>query len=151
VITAQPMDVAGPLPAPRCFRTFADAIADATSGTVRLDEDAHTLSRSELRLGRAWRTSTVLGIEYDKASYGGWSYVIQGAGDSGCRLGARYKVPTLPGTRNNAISSARAFGGCKSRHFSGPNLTGTSHLCSCASMGLMDNQTSSIRFTSTGN
>src|SRR3954451_18845732 len=46
VITAQPMDVAGPLPAPRCFRTFADAIADATSGTVRLDEDAHTLSRS---------------------------------------------------------------------------------------------------------
>lgn len=94
--------------------------------------------------------ATVIGIEYETSGFGGWSYLIQSTSPEGCKTGYTYKVPTLPANRDNKISSARSYTGCKSRHFSGTNMTGSTYLCGCSQMGAMNDQTSSIRFSSSG-
>jgi hypothetical protein len=156
VVTVAPVENASgkPLPAPRCFATFAEAIWEATEGRVQLPADATTVDQETLDMGLGGNgfetvSATVIGIEYQHRDYYGWSYVIQSTKVQGC-AGYSYRVPTLPANRNNEISSAKAFASCKSSHFSGTNMTGSRYLCVCAQMGTMNDQTSSIFFSRTG-
>lgn len=156
VVTAVQVGVVSPAsnaPA-RCFATFAEAIAEATNGAVMLPPDADTLEQEMLDVGYppmpgGSLTATVIGIEYEHKYFGGWTYVIQSTNVRGCN-GYNYRVPSLPSARNNEISSAKTYAGCKSSHFSGSNLTGARYLCGCAQMGSMNDQTSSIFFSATG-
>lgn len=146
-----------PVPGPRCFPTFAEAVAEATNGAVRLPANARTLEQSDLDAGRtlaqpASNMATVIGIEYENSQFGqtgGWSFVIQSTNSRGC-AGYSYRLSSLPSSRDNAISSAKSYSGCRSAHFSGINLSGSKYLCSCTSMGTMNNRTSSIKFSSSG-
>jgi len=156
VVTAVEVGSPAPAAAPRCYATFADAIAAATNGRVRLPADAQTVDQRTLddktgigSNGLQTGSSIVIGIEYQHKDFGGWSYVIQSTNGRGC-YGYSYRVPSLPSNRNNEISSARSYGGCKSGHYSGTNMTGSRYLCGCSQMGAMNDQTSSILFSATG-
>ena len=156
VVTVAPLGnlPAEPVRAPRCFATFAEAIADATEGRVVLPDDATTVDQETLNSdlggnGVETVSATVIGIEYQHKYFGGWSYVIQSTKPQGC-YGYSYRVPSLPTNRNNQISSARTYAWCKSSHFSGTNMTGSRYLCGCSQMGVMNDQTSSIYFSATG-
>jgi hypothetical protein len=153
VITAVATNDPTPMPAPRCFATFAEAIAEATNGLVQLPTDARTVDQQTLDgigpNGLETTTGSVIGIEYQHKNFGGWSYIIQSTNSHGCN-GYTYLVPSLPSSRNNQISSARSYTGCKSNHYSGAYLTGSRWLCGCSQMGFMNDQTSSIYFSSTG-
>ena len=154
VVTAVEVGNDAALPAPRCFETFAEAIAEATDGRVLLPKDAQSVDQDTLDDGidpdgLESSLATVIGIEYEHKSFGGWSYVIQSTNSRGC-VGYSYRVSTLPGSRNNAISSARTYGGCRSAHYSGTYFTGSRYLCGCAQMGTMNDKTSSIFFSATG-
>ena len=147
---------AGPVPPAECFATFAEAIAAATGGRVRLAADARTVDQTTLDAaapmfapGSIEPSATIIGIEYEHKNFGGWSYVIQSTNWRGC-AGYSYRISSLPSGRNNEISSARTYASCKSNHYSGTNLTGSRYLCGCSQMGAMNDQTSSIFFSSTG-
>jgi hypothetical protein len=152
VVSAMEVNKAGPVAAPRCFRTFAAAVAAATNGRVKLPPDATTVDEATLNSGPESPNSTsatVIGIEYEHKYFAGWSYIIQSTNQHGC-YGYSYRIPSLPSNRNNEISSALTYNGCKSSHYSGTNLTGSRYLCGCSQMGSMNDQTSSIFFSRTG-
>jgi hypothetical protein len=141
--------------APECFDSFAAAISFATDGTVRLPAWATTVTQAQLDTGRATDrpAATVIGIESSSPSFGGTDWIISqanGCNDGGAEVWVRSDLTGNP--MNNAISSAQAFAGCKSRHFDLPSFAGSSILCgpSCSSMGTMDNRTTSIRWSATG-
>lgn len=147
-------DPGRPVPAPRCYATFAESVAAATNGRVVLPANATTVTQEQLDsggLGNDLETTsaTVLGIEYDTKDFKGWSYLIQTTNPRGC-YGYSYKVSTLPSNRDNKISAARTYNGCKSSHYSERYLVGSRYLCGCSQMGTMSDKTSSIYFSSTG-
>jgi hypothetical protein len=151
VVTAVEVNRAAPVAGPRCFATFAEAVFEATDGRVSLPAGARELDQRTLdAANRVNATSaTVIGIEYENKYFLGWSYVIQSTNSRGC-AGYSYRVPTLPSNRDNEISSARTYSGCRSSHYSGTNFTGSRYLCGCSQMGTMNDQTSSIFFSATG-
>lgn len=151
VVTAVDANTDSTLPNLRCFPTFAEAIAVATDGRVVLPPDAQTVDQNTLNagLGQNSLSAIVIGIEYENKNFGGWSYVIQSTNSRGCN-GYSYRINTLPSGRNNEISSARTYAGCKSSHYSGTYMTGSRYLCGCSQMGTMNDQTSSIYFSATG-
>jgi hypothetical protein len=155
VVAAYPAGV-GPqaqVAEPACFDTFAAAISHATDGTVRLPHDATEVTQAQLDAGRdePGPASTVIGIEYEDSGYGGQDWVIaqaNGCDDGGAEVWLR---ADLTGHEmNNEISSARAYNGCKSRHFEHANFSGDHHLCGCAQMGAMSDRTTSIRWSASG-
>jgi len=155
VVTAVDANQSAPVAAPRCFATFAEAVFEATDGRVMLPPDARVLRQRTLNAAYKFdlrpnaTSATVIGIEYENKYFGGWSYVIQSTNSRGCQ-GYSYRVPTLPSNRDNQISSARTYSGCKSSHYSGTYFTGSRYLCGCSQMGTMNDKTSSIFFSATG-
>lgn len=155
VVEASPAGgkVAARAVAPQCFGSFAAAVSFATDGTVRLPWTATEVSQAQLDAGRAEDrlASTVIGIEYEHTSFGGTEWIIAQA--SGCNDGGAevWLRSDLTGTAmNNTISSARTYGGCKSRHFEHANFGGSSYLCGCSQMGTMSDKTTSIRWSASG-
>lgn len=97
--------------------------------------------------------STVIGTEYSGASYTGNRVTITTSNSDGCLRGAAFRwkpsgswVPGQP----NAISSARSFQHCFSRHYESSVYDGSllSIRCTCSAMSGMNNKTRSVRFAS---
>lgn len=155
VVHAVPADsVAASRPVtPTCFASFAEAISFATDGAVNLEASATMVSQAQLDAGRARSpmASTVIGIEYEDTNFGGDDWIVAVA--SGCADGGTERwTSVLTGTSwDNEISSARTYAGCKSRHHENSNFTGGSYLCGCSQMSVMSDETSSIRWSTTGN
>ncbi len=148
---------------PRCFDTFAEGIAYATGGRVSLPASATTVSEARLaapgvgafRKGAAAVTpeaaaaSTVIGIEYKDANFGGSSWIVSVS--AGCAGGRAYSYSSLaPYGWNNTIGSARTYASCKSAHYQYDNFTGPNILCGCAAMGALNDLSSSIRWSESG-
>lgn len=160
VASATPEGESNITAAPLCFATFAEAVAEATDGTLQLPGSSREVSQAQLDEARTRAdasslsqesalASTVIGIEYDSANGGGSSLVVSVSGAT-CSAGGRYTYASMPSGWNNRVSSAYTYAGCKSRHHQYVNFAGASYLCGCAGMGAMDNLTSSIRWSSTG-
>lgn len=157
VIEAQGVSASSAAAPTRCFKTFADAVADATDGRVVLDPDETVLEDKDL-LPILDDNSTpvmagpmIIGVEYQHAAFGGWTLtIVGGTTTAGCSTGKTFRVSGLAASYDNQISSARTYGGCKSRHYSNANFSGSSYLCGCSSMGAMSDRTSSIYFSRTG-
>ncbi len=91
-------------------------------------------------------TSTVIGIDYKDANYGGDTLVTEVSDLNGC-LNTDWGTSSLGLWWNNVISSARAYQYCNhSWHYENTDYGGTTLDCgtACSSMGVMDNETSSI-------
>lgn len=139
----------------RCFDSFSAGMEFATSGRVRLDPDARSVSDAELEAAGAVstkakpRANPLLGIEYQHKKFGGDDLVLTGSGGSGCYAGTTYGFPSMSKLHfDNKISSAKAYSNCIGRHFAGANYYDSKYDCGgrCKSVGTLNDRTSSIKF-----
>lgn len=133
---------------PTCFTTFSDAILLATSGTVQLPEAARgdMLTDQLLQANATESSAVVVGIDWAEPYYGGSSYVFSTtAWNSGCAGNHAYASYVMPSGWDNRVSSARGYSSCNGVHYENTFYNGTIRYCGpCSTMGLMDNQTSSV-------
>ncbi|MCA2214378.1 hypothetical protein [Jidongwangia harbinensis] len=152
-----------------CFATFAAALEFASGGRLapgpkntpkdlrgpgldaRIDA-ANAESERQVRAGaRAAVVWTVLSIEYAEPSYTG-AYVIYSGSNGNCTTRTTdrdYATPSLLAGWVNEISSFRSYANCWVKHWENPNYGGASvgPTGSRASLGLLDDATSSIEWT----
>lgn len=130
---------------PACFPTFAAAIFFATGGGVVLDEDFDASAITQDILSGAAESHIVVGIDYVDANYQGNTFTWTGHAECSATLG--YSQSSMPAGWNDVISSAKAFANCNVyTHFEHSNFLGASVPCTCATMGVMNDQTSSERW-----
>lgn len=141
----QPDQQASVMLEPACFDSFSEAIYAATKGAVRL---APTTKPSELTPQMlALASTTVIGIDYSSPNYQGSSLVWVVNNTVGCNTGYSYVSPTMPSGWNDVVSSARTYGGCiNNPHYEHTYYGGAVLNCTCATMGVMDNATSSEKW-----
>ena len=152
---AEPKDI-------KCFDRFADAVAEATGGRVRLDSDAKPSDLTDRvlergrggggRVGAQDQGTTVLGIAYDRQQWFGDSFLWFSFSTLGCRAvapGQLFLRFTIPTQMNNRAESARSFQGCRSTYHDGSSFSGTStgRVNDPATLGSMNNRASSVSFT----
>lgn len=139
----------------RCFDTLAAAVSYVTAGTVHIAPNSNTLTQAQLDGGkRAAKTTDgdtsrnlIIGIEYEHRNFRGASKVYN-VNATPCSRGGTYKDADLRGDPlNDEISSARSYEGCVSTHYQYANFSGMKHACGCASMGAMNDRTTSIRWS----
>ncbi len=140
----------GPVGAPsgyRCFQTFAEAIHAATGGAVTLAAGT-TPSQLTQSMLDVPSTSTVIGVDYmDSGFYGGSLTWSESSDIYGCTDGSYYAAPTIPSGWNDDVSSARSYGGCATyNHFENTYYGGSKLTCTCSTMGVMNDQTSSEKW-----
>lgn len=89
----------------------------------------------------------VIGINYSSPNYQGSSLVWVVNNTVGCNTGYSYVSPTMPSGWNDVVSSARTYGGCNNNpHYEHTYYSGAVLNCTCATMGVMDNATSSEKW-----
>ena len=144
-----------------CFETFAEAILEATDGSVAAESDAEILAALDtvdeiLSAGdTVSASSTVIGVDFAWQDYktGGGTLTFTTTNPQGCYSGASYSWNTMPRGWDNGVGSARAYGGCdRFYHFEYSYHRGSVLRCyRCSRMGVMNLATSSVKFRSSGN
>jgi hypothetical protein len=88
--------------------------------------------------------STLISTDYDGANMTGTSLTWTVPNTSGCNGGFQYSAASMPSGWNDRVSSSQSAHGCAhNRHFHDTNFSGAGVNCTCATMGTMNNQTSS--------
>lgn len=88
---------------------------------------------------------SVLSVEYDGSSYTGDTWTFTGG--TGCGAGTTWYVDSMPAGWNDRVYSAIGYSGCRiARHYEHVERVGASRNCTCSSMGVMNNETSSIQW-----
>lgn len=108
------------------------------------------LSRGKARQGKVVKGKVVIGIDYDGPNFTGSTLVGGTRHTPGCLDGSSFIASSMPAGWNNRVSSARSYSGCNHYyHYEHINFGGAVLDCgdSCSSMGVMENQTSSERWT----
>ncbi len=139
-----------------CFGTFSDALAAATGGRVQVSRDFRPddLTQDILDTGLTNRAGTpaidtVVGVDYLDANFQGSTYTWYTTHTAGCTDGSSYGAD-LPSGWDNQISSGRGYAGCSNmKHYENTGYGGSLTICgqdwtSCANMGIMNDQTSSV-------
>ncbi|MEV0448960.1 hypothetical protein [Streptomyces sp. NPDC050600] len=145
-----------------CFDTFAEAIADATNGAVRLPAGARTVTQRQLDAaedaqGFGVNAATVIAVIYNDANFGGHSFTF--VKDHGCdgdwgtvefeEGNLRYFNDNTNFNWGDEIGSAQEYSGCHGIYYenswfntrvSGRTVEGP------WSGGWMDDEASSIRW-----
>ena len=110
---------------PQCYSTLAQALETAN--------EAGTMS-----------SRTVIGIDYEHANYGGASLMWTAPNPVGCNTGFSYASASMPSGWNDRVSSAKTYGGCSTNiHYQDASFGGSRHVCECAMMDAMNDETSS--------
>jgi hypothetical protein len=139
-----------------CFDNFADSIYAATNGRVLLNHSARPEEVTNEILNSNNRlispsNQVVIGIDWDNTNFGGSSYTWVVSG-SGCSSSTQYSVSSMPSGWDNRVSSARGYSNCNYfYHYQGTSYGGSSVVCNteCATMGSLDNATSSEKWSYT--
>ncbi|RKS79016.1 hypothetical protein BZB76_0454 [Actinomadura pelletieri DSM 43383] len=143
-----------------CYRTFTEAIADATGGQItnaprnvaaavadtEFDRRLNALGQSE---HRAADLDAVISIEFEDANYGGRSNVIEADGVCDDNDDIEYSAPTLPEDWNDTITSFKTYVQCQVNHYQHPDYQGTrtGWLEDTPNIGsIMNDRTSSIQW-----
>lgn len=123
-----------------CFDTFSEAVSAATDGKVELPPDATGAGLTpEMLLG-----TTVIGIDYQDSNYQNDAYIWSTDHLPGCSDGTGYGIDTMPSGWDNKVSSAISYQGCNTWiHYQDQYHGGAQITCTCASMGAMNDRTSS--------
>jgi len=91
-------------------------------------------------------SSTIISIDYDASNFTGTTLTWSVDNSSGCN-GFTYSAASMPSGWNDHVSSSHSYGGCAAnRHFHDSNFGGAGIVCTCSTMGTMNNQTSSERW-----
>ena len=141
---------------PTCFDNFSDAISAATGGAVRLPPDFKPADLTQEILEQGYSKSSpqaqyVIGIDYINSNYSGNSYVWYTEYSDACNS-HNYAISPMPSGWDNVVSSARAYDSCSNfYHYENTNYGGSVLNCggNCATMGIMNDQTSSVRLCKT--
>lgn len=138
----------------RCFATFSEAIAFATSGAVTLSASATPKDLTAAQLNQASAQpaiTTVIGILYWDSNYGGASLSIT-TGGSRCGSSYDYGIASMPSGWDNVVSSL--IGGLYScnytRLYTNTSYGGYSQCYNGNSSyvgNTMNDQTSSVRWS----
>ncbi|MBC7227447.1 MAG: hypothetical protein H5T61_09450 [Thermoflexales bacterium] len=132
-----------------CFASFSEAIAVATDGALQLPPDWNPADGLPEGPAPA-QGNVVVGIDYEGANFTGSTLVWETDHTPGCSDGTSFVAPSMPAGWNDRVSSARSYSGCNHYyHYEHTNFGGAVLDCggSCSNMGVMDNQTSSERWT----
>jgi hypothetical protein len=126
---------------------------DGSSGS----QGPHSLDRAPAKdrrgAGRAVRreasTGALIGQDFDLTGYR--TLLVQWTGTAyGCTTGSTYAIPNVGTSLNDRIESSKSFSGCThDYHYQNSSYTGTVQPCGtlCSTLGTMNNQTTSIRWT----
>jgi hypothetical protein len=152
-----------------CFATFEKALAFASGGKlvtgpknasdalrdpafhaqVDAANDAADLQvRSGARAATVW---TVISIEYDNQSEGD-PHIIYSGSSGNCSTGTGnidYQTSSMPAGWDNRVESFHSYANCWVQHFENLSYGGASTALtgSRSTLGVMNNETSSIRWT----
>ncbi|HEX8598866.1 MAG TPA: hypothetical protein VF952_10175 [Chloroflexia bacterium] len=149
-----------------CYDNFADALAVATGGRVRLPKDFRAdditqeildtglggASGNKASIAGAQLTTVVIGIDWEHANFSGNSHTAETTHTAGCTDGTSYGWENMGGNWwNDRISSAKGYSGCNADHYEHSYYGGATLRCpqgtnNCANMGIMNDQTSSINW-----
>jgi len=143
-----PGEAASKVSAPKCFATFAQAIAAATSGTVRLESSAtpRGLAARMLRPQRVAAT-TVISVDYRDSGFSGISLTWYVSGTAGCAANT-YSASSMPSGWNDEVSSSQRYDSCTHNpHYEHTGFRGAIYPCTCSSMGVMNDKTSSEKWS----
>jgi hypothetical protein len=133
---------------PQCFATFAEAIAAATGGAVHLSPSVKPSQLTQAMLGVTPYTTTVIGVDYVDSNYGGNSLTWTST-SGGCTSTQSFQASSMPSGWNDVVSSALSYQNCNTYwHFQDSGFGGAQLDCgpSCATMGVMNDQTSSEKW-----
>jgi hypothetical protein len=93
-------------------------------------------------------TSTTISIDYDSSGYTGSTLTWTVSNTAGCN-GSSYSAASMPSGWNDRVSSSHSYAGCAhNAHYHDTNFLGAGINCTGSTMGTMNNQTSSERWTS---
>jgi hypothetical protein len=124
----------------RCYSRFATAQRVASGPAPR---------EFTLATGDAATASTKISIDYDSSGFTGSTLTWTVSDTAGCSDGSTYSAASMPTGWNDRVSSAHSYNGCANNvHYQNSNFLGSAISCTCSSMGTMNNQTSSERWTS---
>lgn len=147
IIRVTPATTSAPSSAaePECYTSFSAAISAATDGRVALADGIDRTTLTDALLNEPDRP-VIYGIDYQEPNYGGDSYIMV-SDYGGCGQEQSYELPFY--TRwwwNDTISSTQAFAGCTVNKLY-PDIwwqgVGITCRSDCATLGVMDNRTSS--------
>jgi hypothetical protein len=143
-----PGQAASKVSAPKCFATFAQAIATATSGKVRLESSVGPRSLSARMLRpQSVAATTVISIDYRDSGFGGTSLTWYVSGTAGCAANS-YSASSMPSGWNDEVSSSKRYDSCTHNpHYENNNFGGAIYPCTCSSMGVMNDKTSSEKWS----
>lgn len=138
----------------KCFDSFSESIRAATKGRVQLDHTIQPEAVTEDMLNDGVEidmtdVQVVIGIDWDYTSFAGSSYTWV-VSNNGCSNSIQYSISSMPAGWDNRVSSARAYSNCNYYyHYQNTNQEGSSVVCNteCSTMGLLDNATSSEKWT----
>jgi hypothetical protein len=146
--TAEPLkpgEKASEMSKATCFDSFSDAVYAATGEAVRLAPTIQPGHVTQEMLAPA--SQTVISIDYSQPNYQGSTLVWYVNNSYGCNTGWSYANPTMPSGWNDVVSSAHSYGGCNNNpHYEHTYYGGALIFCTCSTMGVMDNQTSSEKW-----
>lgn len=150
VVRIEPLrsgEEASAMSAATCFDRFSDAIYAATGGAVRLAPTVSPADVTEETVQPESSHQTVLSIDYRDSNFSGSTLTWVANNTVGCTTGLSYAAPSMPSGWNDVVSSARTFAGCTyNRHYEHTNYGGSKIDCYCASMGAMNDKTSSEKW-----
>lgn len=130
-----------------CFDTFSEALDFATGGSVRL-VPGEVFTTDMLASGSSdGVTSTVIGVDYDYPNHDSSHATYIWQASAGCTPTSGWIPNSMPSGWNDRVSSAIGSSGCTwYGHYEDDNRGGSLRICNCATMGVMNNQTSSEWF-----
>ncbi|MDO8690869.1 MAG: hypothetical protein Q7R39_12810 [Dehalococcoidia bacterium] len=144
----RPRQEASRMSAATCFDSFSDAVYAATGGAVRLAPTVAPAEVTEQTLNPLSSHQTVISIHYRDSNFSGVSFMAVANNTVGCTTGISYALPSMPSGWNDVVSSARTFAGCSfNRHYEHTNYGGAKIDCQCATMGTMNDKTSSLKWS----
>jgi hypothetical protein len=127
-----------PLSPLHCFTTQATANRFATGPAP---------SRFQTTTGQIATASTRISIDYDSSGFTGTTLTWTVANSAGCN-GYNYSAASMPSGWNDRVSSSHSYNGCANNdHYHDTNFLGAGIVCTCSTMGTMNNQTSSETWT----
>jgi hypothetical protein len=101
----------------------------------------------QTRTGQIATSSTRISIDYDASGFTGTTLSWTVANSAGCN-GFNYSAASMPSGWNDRVSSSHSYNGCAHNdHYHDTNFLGAGIVCTCSTMGTMNNQTSSETWT----
>lgn len=135
-----------------CFATFAESFRHLTRGRVTVPADLRPEQVTQAMVDAAPASVVVLSTDWNGSNYSGGGLgfsSVNWEASSSCTASQAWALTYIGDYYNDKIGSSKTYGGChKGHHYEHGGYGGAVLTCTpnCSSMGVMDNQTSSLKW-----